>query len=429
MDPERPIRGRLVDLQGQPARGVTLRIPKMSVRDVGYPLIESGSPWPGPATTDDRGRFTFSGLGSRAAFEAEVADERFARQNLKFEAGDDGRANEKTLALAPAQTIDVRVAYDDGRPAAGAWVNVTASHKSMPAESTGTRADDQGRARISGWPGDGYRVTAYPTAGQPYLSRMEFLDWPSAAARQSIEIKLKPGVAVRGRVVEADGTPVAGARVHYYQVYRANPLYGDHGNSGEVATGADGSFAMVVPHGPGDLLVRAATPDFIHVQTSFNALGSGIQPSFNMYPDALAHLDFKSDAKEHAVTLTLRRGVTVPCRVVDPEGKPVADAIAIGRTYVPYSEHRFAFISFNGGTPTLRVRDGKLDVPGVDPGAPATFYLLDAKRQLGATAVLSAAAAKEGPVVIKLAPAARPGSATSTRTASPSPAATCSTSP
>ena len=404
MDPERPIRGRLVDIQGQPARGVTLRIPKVSVRDVGYPLIEPGSPWPGPATTDDRGRFTFRGLGPRAAFEVEVADERFARQDLKFEAGDDGRAAEKTLALAPAQTIEVRVTYDDGRPVAGAWVNATASHKAMPGKTTGARADDQGRARVSPWPGDGYRVTAYPPEGQPYRSRMDDINWPSASPRQSVEIKLKPGVAVRGRVAEADGKPVSGARVYYFQVYRANKLYDDSGNSAEVATGADGSFAMAVPPGPGDLLVRGPSADYVHVRTSFNALGSGIQPSFPMYPDALAHIDPKPGAKEQTVAFTLTRGVTVRCRVVDPEGKPVADAIAIGRTYVPYSEHRFAFIAFNGGAPTLRVRDGKLDVPGVDPKAPATFYLLDARRQLGATAIISAATAKDGPVVIKLQP-------------------------
>jgi hypothetical protein len=275
--------------------------------------------------------------------------------------------------------------------------------KGLPRETAGAHADAQGRMRIVPWEGDGYSVAASPPAGEPYLRREAYIERDARAVRPAVEIKLRRGVALRGRVVEAaSGVPVAGARVHYYQVHRDNPLYGGHG--GEVATDADGTFAMVVPHGPGDLLVRASTPDFLHIRTDFQTLGSGIGPHFNMYPDGLAHLDLAPGTKEHQVDVSVRRGVTVPCRVVDPEGKPVARAIAFGRSYAPYEEHRFSFISFNGGAPTLLVREGQLDVPGLDPEAPSTFYVFDAKHQLGATVELSGKSAADGPATIRLAP-------------------------
>jgi hypothetical protein len=406
MGPERPIRGRLIDLEGRPAAGVRLR-PTMVAGLFGYALGDLDVPWDGwpkPLVTDDKGRFTIPGTGAMSDVIVEPEGDRFARQEFRFGQDDEGRTSEKTFVLAPARTLEALVTLDDGRPAAGARVAASGSNKKgMPGKTSEAVADAQGRARVTLWSGDSYRVTAYPPAGEPYLSRETDIDWPSGALRQEKEIKLKGGVTVRGRLVESPtGRPVAGARVSYYQVYRDNPHWIGYG--AEVASGADGRFAVVVPRGPGDLLVGAATPDYLHVRTSWNTLGSGIQPSFEMYPDALAHLDVQPDGPDQEVDLTLRRGATVPCRVVDPDGKPVARAIAFGRSYVPYNENRFHLVGFNGAPPTLPVRDGRLDVPGLDPEAPTTVYVLDPEGQLGATVALSAASAKDGPATIRLAP-------------------------
>ena len=76
-------------------------------------------------------------------------------------------------------------------------------------------------------------------------------------------------------------------------------------------TDREGRFQIVVPAGPGHLLVRAATPDYLHLTT--NNLGAGPErlPIWLMYPDALAHIDLKPDETSHEVTMRLRRGVTV----------------------------------------------------------------------------------------------------------------------
>ena len=400
-----PIRGRLIDLEGRPAAGVRLRAVDVAGLRFGNMNVDiPWDAWPKPITTDAAGRFTIPDMDGMSSVDLEVQDGRYTRQELKFAQGDDGRTAEKSFVLAPARVFEARVVYEDGRPASGVRLLARGTFKDHRWDE-GSRGvtDAEGRARIVLGEGDSYSVTARPAEGEPYLSRDVDLDWPSGSLRQEKEIKLRRGVPVRGRLVESpSGRPVAGALVEYLQVHRDNPLWIGYG--AEVASGPDGRFEIVVPRGPGDLLVGAATPDYLHVRTSYNTLGSGRQPSFEMYPDALAHLDLKPDAKGHDVTMTLRRGVTVPCRVVDPDGKPVARALAFGRSYVPYSQYSFHFIGFNGNPPTLPVVGGRLDVPGLDPEAATTLYVLDPVRQLGATVTLSGASAKDGPATIRLAP-------------------------
>lgn len=405
--PPIPIRGRLIDLEGRPAAGIRLRAVDVAGLRFGSGLNRLDIPWdawPRPITTDAAGRFTVPGMDRMSSVNLEVEDARYARQEFKFDQGDDGRAAEKTFVLAPARVLDARVVYDDGRPAPGVRLLARGSFKDHRWDD-GSRGvtDRDGRARVVLGEGDSYRITARPADGEPYLARDLDLDWPTGSLRQEREIKLRRGVPVRGRLVEAgSGRPVAGARVEYLQVHRDNPLWIGYG--AEAPSGPDGTFAVVVPRGPGDLLVGAADPDYLHVRTSYNTLGSGRQPSFEMYPDALAHLDLGPDAKGHDVALTLRRGVTVPCRVVGPDGQPVARALAFGRSYVPYSQYSFHFIGFNGNPPILPVVGGRLEVPGLDPEAPSTVYVLDPVRQLGATVALSGASAKDGPATIRLVP-------------------------
>jgi hypothetical protein len=95
-------------------------------------------------------------------------------------------------------------------------------------------------------------------------------------------------VVVRGKLIEErSGVPVAGAGIAYYQTYRNNPMYLHSLPQIDAVSEPDGTFTMVLPHGPGHLLVRGPGADYLHVSTSFGKLGAGIRPSFLMYPDAL----------------------------------------------------------------------------------------------------------------------------------------------
>ena len=409
LDPESIALGRLVDVQGQPAAGVAVVITSLKVRSYLYsPYGTNGGTtlWPGPVTTDRDGRFRLLGLSTGAEIKLEVADPRFAHQAFEIAAGDDGRRKAKTMSLAPVQAIDVRVVReDDGQPMAGAWVSVRSERRNPYSwgESTGAKADDQGRVRIAPWPGDAFTIITYPREGEPYLRREENLDWPKASMQQTVEVKLRRGAVVRGKLIEEpSGKGVAGANVSYYQTHRNNPRYAASFNR-DTWSRPDGTFTLVVDYGPGHLLVQGPSNDYINVPTSHSELGTGWGPDIPLYPDALAHLDMKPGTLTHDVTMRLRLGVTIKGRVIGPDGAPVAEAFAVSRAYTPYSEYATPFMHFSPGcVPRLRVRDGEFEVPGCDPEKSLPYYFLDVKHQLGATVEISGKSAAAGPVTARL---------------------------
>jgi hypothetical protein len=409
LDPEKVVEGRLVDVQNQPAAGVSVRVSSLKIRHRTYdPYATKGGPtlWPGPATTDRAGRFRLTGLGARAAISLEVEDLRFAHQAIKIAPGDEWRGKPKTIALIPVQAIDVRVVRDDdGKPMAGAWVSVRAEGQ-LPdpwGESAGATADDQGRVRIAPWPGDSFSITAYPREGEPYLRRESSLDWPKGAVQQAVEVRLRRGAVVHGRLIEEpSGKGVAGARVSYFQTHRNNPLYAYSYNR-DTSSGPDGTFTLVVDYGPGHLLVQGPSDDYINVPTSHGEMGTGWLPDMPLYPDALAHLDIKPGTASQEVTMRLRLGMTIQGRVIGPDGAPIAEAFAISRAYTPYDEFGHAFVHFvPGSVPRIQVRDGRFEVPGCDPEKSLPYYFLDAKHRLGATVEISGKSAAAGPVTVRL---------------------------
>jgi RNA polymerase sigma factor (sigma-70 family) len=413
--PEKPVEGRLVDVQGQPAAGVVIRVRDINFTHNLQPYEAKGglSLWPSPVTTGPDGRFRMLGLGENTPATYEVEDPRFAHQEFSFHAVNSGEEKLRpggTITLRPAQSLEVRVLHnDDGKPVAGARVDVQ-SEEGMNHRPTDhvahARTDGQGRAQVVPWPAESFRVHVYPPEGEPYIPVLTGLDWPKAAVRHSLEVKVRPGVVVQGRVIEDPaGTPVAGAWVVYHQTHRDNPRYRNLPHI-EAATDADGRFTLVVPRGPGHLLAQGPTADYLHVETSFGKMGAGIRPSFHMYPDALAALDIKDGEATLPVEFRLRRGVTVSGRVVTPDGKPVAKAFAVGRSYAPYQENAFPLVPFNGIAPRIEVNDGRFEIPGCDPEKPSTFYFLDLDDRLGATVELSGRSMADGPVTVRLQPAA-----------------------
>jgi RNA polymerase sigma factor (sigma-70 family) len=425
LPPEQPIEGRLIDIQGQSAAGVVVRVARLRVRG-GRGQIQAydakGSPnlWPAPATTDADGRFRVLGLGPNAPATFEVEDPRFARQAFSFEVtaipAVSGRQGEKirpstTVTLRPAQALDFHVIHaDDGHPAAGARIEIqsmqTPDRRRGITGPTDARVDDQGRARIVPWPGDRFLIGIHPPEGEPYLPAQLDANWPKGAVRHFVEVKLQRGVVVRGRLVEDPaGTPVAGGWVGYLQTRRGNPRP-LRLPAIQAVSGPDGTFTLAVPYGPGHLLVQGPSADYLHLATSNVEMGVGLRPSFHIYPDAHAALDIKDGEPPRPLELHLRRGVTVAGHVVTPDGKPVLEAFAFGRSYVPSSDHPYPMTVGNGTPPQVEVKDGCFEIPGCDPEKPVTFYFLDVKDHLGGTAEISGRLAAQGPITVRLRPTA-----------------------
>src|SRR5262249_55938523 len=136
---EQILRGRLVDLQGQPAAGVQVHVIGLAAvipnKDALYVETFFGPPeglpcWPKSAITDKEGRFSLKGMAHVWQATIQVRDDRFAVQNLSLKPGEKGQPQEITLALHPARVIDGTVTYEDtGKPAVNARLIVNASEE------------------------------------------------------------------------------------------------------------------------------------------------------------------------------------------------------------------------------------------------------------------------------------------------------------
>ncbi len=413
LDHEQIIQGRFIDFRGQPVPEVATRV--IAVRDDyygdwSYDTVGDAPPWPQPVTSDEHGRFKLRGLSPLDATWLEASSDTTARAHVKIEAGQEGRTKEKPIALAPAQLLDVRVTREDtNKPMLSATVNVRAVPQRRNRRSFGgltTQAtDDHGRALISPYDGDMFWVEVNPPAGEMYLSSRRQVNWPKGAVRQTVEMKLKPGILVRGTIIENPaGKPVSGARVAYLQTRRDNKFYAAYRDLVfplATVTGADGMFVIVVPPGMGHLLVRGPTDDFLHLRTNNLELGVSSLPIWPLYPDAIAHLDLKPGEKAHEVAMRLSRGVTLRGQVIGPDGTPIAKAFAFGRSYLPRL-NAFPLDVFNGSAPEIPVRDGRFEIPGCDPEKPYTFFFVDLEHQLGTTVELTAKPVGPGPVTVRL---------------------------
>ena len=232
LQPERILRGRFIDLQGQPIAAVSLRVRQYNW--LPYETAGEAPAWPGPVTTDGQGRFALRGTGPNGAIVLEATSDGHARQMFRIDPEDEAWAHETAFALSPAQVIEVRVTRaDDGKPVPGAWVNVFAPPRRREARpvrvpETNARTDERGFVRITPALGESFWITASAPASVPYLNQRVTLNWPKGAVRQAVELKLKRGVPVHGTITEEpSGKPVAGALVTYNLTRRADRLYRD----------------------------------------------------------------------------------------------------------------------------------------------------------------------------------------------------------
>jgi protocatechuate 3,4-dioxygenase beta subunit len=437
--PEHPVRGRLLDLQGEPAAGVKLHMTRLT-RKPGKGWAEEDLRMPSgglplgidAATTDARGAFTFRGLGPDVKLEVNINDNRYARQDgVDIDARDSEQSEDFRLVLGPPRFVEGRVTYaDSGKPVAGARVEV----RTVGGGGAHAQADADGRFLVNSFPPHrefpnekGVWVGVRPPEGTPYLSGGTGFDWPGGAVvRKQVEVKLPRGVVVHGRVTEAGkGRPVAGAYLQYGERWHER-----------VRSGPDGSYRITVPPDAGRLLVVAPTPDYIPravgvaevvgkktgtdaVLLAADLLLRGGDPA---YYHAVIDLDLKPGEKTKEAGVVLRRGVTLKGSVVGPDGKPVKLAVLfVGGHQTPFERTMHP----------IHVRDGRFELPGCDPekkyrlvvmerprpvrlmlgiegleswGQLSLPELLGAENKLGAAVEVSAREAVRDPPVVRLAP-------------------------
>jgi RNA polymerase sigma factor (sigma-70 family) len=445
--PDAAIRGRILDLNGRPIKGVTLRVEVIdaysnveaffqTVREREWPLVNTrswGGPLPGQPktlTTGPDGGFTLKGVGKDrvVSFRLEGPDIHYGgvraiARELKTPV--EPRPSKRpygpiidkvygaTFVHAPLPSRPIRGVVRDartGKPIAGAVVDSPAytSHK--------TRTDKEGRYELLGYPKSetGYAIVVTPPRDRPYfIGTPVFPDTPGLGPIQG-NVELSGGVLVKGRVTNrATGKPLAGVQVTYNPL-PPNPaavqLKSVPTPMSSAMTAGDGSYVLAVLPGPGVLGFTAPKqndfrPALITVKElrtffkdedyrgSENTLYTqGPGGSFSAIgQSAYNHLlliwpDDKAEMLTRDAALEPAR--LVKGTVLGPDGKPRAGALVFGLSRSsPFSSDRL-----RGDTFTVR---------GFDP---RRFHHLVFLHQDRLGAVLNLKGEVKEPLTVRLAP-------------------------
>ena len=294
-------------------RGTTISgtVLDASQRPVAGTLVQSG--WIA-AAADGQGRYRLDGVAAGLQrVEASAPGDLVARKGgVRVAAGAAATAD---LQLQPGATIGgVVVDALTRRPVAGARIAIADSPgsgigASEPAGSA--RSDAKGRFSAAGLlPGD-YEVRAAKAGYLPAtLPRVA----ASARSAGAAAVALVPAASIAGRVVDAQGKPIAGATVSLEPGRGARGRFGPGGTGfraprGETSTrtGPDGVFRL-------DGL--AAIPSGVPLTASRAGFAPAERPGVTL----------KAGQALTGVVLVLPAGLAVKGRVVDEEAQPVAGA-------------------------------------------------------------------------------------------------------
>jgi beta-lactamase regulating signal transducer with metallopeptidase domain/protocatechuate 3,4-dioxygenase beta subunit/5-hydroxyisourate hydrolase-like protein (transthyretin family) len=414
MDAE-PIRGRLIDTEGQPAMNVKVSLRAVMRRDASesnpdgagfYGEAVAPRAWPQSVITDDEGRFTINGIPADCGVYLAVAgSDRFAEQDIALNTGmpeqrgeRDGTyrplvrnvepGEEAVLVLSPAQVFEGSVTFEDtGEPAVNAPVNIWASQQEYGSmTSVAGRTDARGRYRINPHPGIRFGVTAYPPEGTPYLIRsVSRISRDEGEDVKQVDIKLPRGVLVRGKVIEAESKqPIAGATVQY-EPKQNNPFNTDDiitGWQGMQLSDEEGNFEIAVMPGRGTLLFHGPDGEFVLQEISSRELSSDKPGGRRNYAHAIHPLDLQEGAEPVEQTIELQRGAEVHGRLVDEFGAPIDKALMITRLHiVSHSPYWRGFPEDVSG--------GEFHRADLAPGEEYPVHFLEPERRLGATVLLT----------------------------------------
>jgi RNA polymerase sigma factor (sigma-70 family) len=383
-----PITGQIIDLEGKPVPGATLRLMQINAAPG-----EDPGPWleavlgkkgsrldleqqyldrftlavPLQVTTDSAGRFRLTGIGRNRLVTAQLDGPTITSEHLHMltrpgkiiemaETETDPSqvityyaANFRHVA-APTQPIVGMVRdKDTQKPLAGVTIRSHAlsigpnSYRGFDLARTTT--DAQGRYRLTGMPKrDGKSVMAVPDRDQAYVPIHK--DVPDSPGLDAVtaDIELKRGVWIEGKITDKlTGQPLRG-RVQYF-ARSSNPNLPDYpGFDGTfmfldagVETKEDGSYRVVGLPGSGlvavfhrdDYLLAPERDDEygiegVHPENPLQTAPVALDHPVNY--GALARIDPAKGIDRVKRDVTLDPGWTFTGTVVGPDGKPLAGA-------------------------------------------------------------------------------------------------------
>jgi RNA polymerase sigma factor (sigma-70 family) len=415
-----PLRGRVLDLQGKPVAGATVRIEEELLVPAGgganLTSLHSAAfatLFP-PVKTGADGRFQINGVGRDRAATLRIEGPTIATQQVRAvarpadKAGPGARGVPFDLLAVPTRPV-VGVVRDKetGKPLAGVVVR---SYKVGGADDFNglvrTNTDKEGRYRLVGLPKDPGNAIMAEAWGRtprpedlPYLAAIHNVGDAPGLGPVTVDVGLRRGVWVKGRVIDKATGKGAAAGFDYF-CFGDNPFANDlplpHGLPSNW-TRKDGTFRVVALPGRGLLGVRASSDHYRMgvgaEEIKRKAPGSGqfldTRP-YHLYPGnehTIAEISPKAGDETITCDVYLDPGRTLQGTVLGPDGKPLAGARVRGLRPMAYWENEplktaeFTILALGPGeTRTLemvqeeRKLAGRLVVPG-DEKAPVRVRL------------------------------------------------------
>ena len=366
-----PVEGRIISLEGRPLEGLSVRVASIAEFPPGllaklrqnagkmnpelwaemHNALIPGEDGPiRPVVTGADGRFRIGGIGrdrvalffinglaieQSFAMVATSGDRNYRPILLPADGSGERRIEGPRfeLAVAPGREVEGIVRdRDTGQPVAGAEV--------LSWLDGSIRSDEQGRFRLAGLPRGRASFLVVSVDDRPYLKVVKAVEGPQGLGPVPVEITLKRGVWVEGKVVDAtSGKPVQ-AVVTYYP-FRDNPrvkecpdstfLNNNVSDEAEFRTDAAGRFRAVALPGGGVLAVKTSQPGYLFGKRLEDAIAGNVlhAADFRYYMDtyhALVPIDVPAGATYAVANIAIAPGRTQHIRIVDPQGRPVAGA-------------------------------------------------------------------------------------------------------
>src|SRR5262249_50287552 len=187
---------------------------------------------------DAEGSFTLSGINPEQGVWLQVEDDRYAPDAFGLR----GTDKPAEIHLKPAQVLEGRiVAADTGKAVAGVKLTVRmpdpifnpgrfmvpdylgVSARVLPPGSLDAVSAADGRFRLRPPVAAKTILEVHPPANSPYLPVCRHVVWSEGVVQQPLAVTLPRGVVLRGRVVDQDSVPVAGASVQFSSPAPGNP--------------------------------------------------------------------------------------------------------------------------------------------------------------------------------------------------------------
>lgn len=233
--------GHVADLDGAPVAGAEVRIlpGDAASRGIKTKLLAT-------LRTNDAGRFDPGPLAV-GVYDLEARGEGYASLaargiEVPRQDASHGPLDLGTLVLAPGLALEGRVVDSEGRPVPDAEVHYGTGGRLYPAAVKGAgklaHTDPEGRFVLRDL-GPGEQL-ALVVAKKGYLDLI--LARVEVAEREAFEVVLERAATVRGKVVDADGEPIAGAQIQL--VPEGGGGMRMEGPSSEAVSDAEGLFAL-----------------------------------------------------------------------------------------------------------------------------------------------------------------------------------------